>query len=77
MIDIFIIFVKKYSPAGDGEPAEEWTIDTVQDSSLEVMIKRYQNLMYEKGLKGGDIEFINDEVLSSGIRMVKFKVYAR
>lgn len=76
MVNMYQLLIKRYSMAGDGEPAEEWTVDSITDSNLEMMVKRWQNHVHTHNLRkqAGEIQFVSAEELST-VRLVLFKVY--
>lgn len=76
MVNVYELLIKRYTMAGDGEPAEEWTVDRIKDSSLEMIITRWQNYQYTHNLckPASLIEFASVTELST-VRLVLFKVY--
>lgn len=76
MVNVYELLIKRYSMAGDGEPAEEWTVDRIKDSTLEMLIVRWQNYQYTHNLRkpAGLIDFVSVTELST-VRLVLFKVY--
>lgn len=76
MVNMYYLAIKRYVMGGDGEPSEEYLVDNIQDSSLEMMVKRWQNYEYQHKLhkRAGEIDYMGAEELST-IRLVLFKVY--
>lgn len=76
MVNVYELLIKRYTMAGDGEPSEEWLVDDIKDSSLEMMVKRWQNYEHTHNLRkqAGEIQFMGAEELST-VRLVLFKVY--
>lgn len=76
MVNMYQLLIKRYSMAGDGEPAEEWTVESITSCNLEIMVKDWQTYVQTNNLRkqAGKIQFVSAEELST-FRLVLFKVY--